>query len=216
MRSACSSLEQPPSWAVKALRADAGELLGPTCWYCLWELDSNFFMALANLSRDGSVSRDPQSALFIIRGSIMSPKIRIVSETLHLKHKTLLPLTLLLGFEHNYCVPLQSYSVQVKSSNNFLNGSIVPSIIVKIISLRSLLVLLVQPVQRLDRNCLNKFYLHFFLLSFIPITDSLLPYPKSVLTWRLQNKCQSSHWPESHLAMCLLHVQADFLCPDNG
>lgn len=85
----------PPSWVANALQADAGELLGPTCWCCLWELDSNFFMALANLSRNGSVSRDPQAALFAIRGSVMSPKIRIMSEILHLKHKALLPLTFL-------------------------------------------------------------------------------------------------------------------------
>lgn len=74
----------------------------------------------------------------------MSPKIRIVSEILYLKHKALLPLIFILSFEHNYCIPLQSYSVQVKSSNNVLNGSIVPSIILKIVSLGSLLVLLAQ------------------------------------------------------------------------
>lgn len=72
----------------------------------------------------------------------MSPKICIVSEILHLKHKALLPLIFILGFEHNYCVLLQSYSIQVNSSNNFLDGSIVPSSILEIVSLRSLLVLL--------------------------------------------------------------------------
>lgn len=74
----------------------------------------------------------------------MSPKICIASEILHLKHKALLPFIFILSFEHNYRIPLQSYSVQVKSSNNFLNGSIVPSIILKIVSLRSPRVLLAQ------------------------------------------------------------------------
>ena len=43
----------------------------------------------------------------------MSPKIRIVSEILHLKHEALLPLILILDFKYDYCIPLQSYSVQV-------------------------------------------------------------------------------------------------------
>lgn len=88
----------------------------------------------------------------------MSPKICILSEILYLKHKALLPLIFLLGFEHNYCVPLQSYSVQVKSSNNFLNGSIVPSIILKIVSPRLFLALVAQWDSK-------KFYFHVFSLS---------------------------------------------------
>lgn len=125
---------------------------------------------LADLSRAGSASlnnftctlESHRQLLFLIRGSIMSPKICIMSEILHLKHKAQLPHIFIFGFEHNYWFPLQSYSVQVSSSNNFLDGSIVPSIILKIISdsLKSLLVL----CARWDSE---KFYFHIFSLSFM-------------------------------------------------
>lgn len=61
----------------------------------------------------------PQAAPFLIRGSVISPKMHILSEILHLKRKALLPLIFLLGLEDNYCLPLQSYSVQVNLPVSF-------------------------------------------------------------------------------------------------
>lgn len=109
----------------------------------------------------------------------MSPKICIVSEILHLKHKAQLPHIFIFDFEHNYWVPLQSYSVQVKSSSNFLDGSIVPSVILKIISnsLESLLVLFAQWDS-------EKFYFSVFSLSFT--ANSMYQFPAHVNT---------SNWP---------------------
>lgn len=120
--------------------------------------------------------------MFLIRGSVMSPKIGVVSETLHLKHKALLPLIFILCFAHNYCVPLQSFSVHVKSSNNFFNGLIVPSTILKIVSLRSFLVLLAQWDSK-------KFYFHVFPLYF----TAKSMYQLSSLCWN-RSQMESSDW----------------------
>lgn len=97
--------------------------------------------------------------LLLFRGTIKSPKTCVVSEILHLKHKAQLPHIFIFSFGQNYWVPLQPYSVQVKSSNNFLDGSIFPRIILKIISdsLKSLLVLFIQWES-------ENFYFHVFSL----------------------------------------------------
>lgn len=81
-----------------------------TCVTLVRALSSDLFVTLADLSRAGSVSlnnftctlESHRQLLFLIRGCIMSPKICIVSEILHLKHKAQLPHIFIFDFEHNY------------------------------------------------------------------------------------------------------------------
>lgn len=115
-----------------------------------------------------------------------------MSEILHLKHKAQLPHIFIFTFEHNYWVPLQSYSVQVKSSNNFLGGSIVPSTILKIISdsLKSLLVLFVQWDS-------EKFYLQIFSLSFMASSTYLFPAYMNTSEWLFELSVPSGSLPAS-------------------
>lgn len=122
----------------------------------------------------------------------MSPKICVVSGILHLKHKAQLRHIFIFTFEHNYWIPLQSYSVQVKSSNNFLDGSIVPSTILKIISdsLKSLLVLFVQWHS-------EKFYFQVFSLSFMASSMYLFPAYMNTSEWLFELSVPSGSLPAS-------------------